>query len=197
MGERADLPFSPGDRRALLNLARATLEACVRGDADPILADFLEKSPEGAPWLQPYPCFVTLFSRGDRLRGCIGCLETENSLAENVHHFTQLSALHDPRFKPVRPEETPKLEIHISVLGPLSPLGDIRDIILGRHGLSVERGAQRGVLLATVATQNGWSKERFLQETFRKAGLDPAQRDGAQISSFEQIEFDDSDPSRD
>ena len=40
-----------------------------------------------------------------------------------------------------------------------------------RHGLEVSRGYHRGVLLPQVAVRHGWSRERFLEETCRKAGL--------------------------
>jgi uncharacterized protein len=42
---------------------------------------------------------------------------------------------------------------------------------VGKHGLLVSLGWQRGVLLPQVATVYGWTAERFLEETCAKAGL--------------------------
>ena len=56
------------------------------------------------------------------------------------------------------------------------------EIVIGRDGLIVERGGHRGLLLPQVATEWGFSAERFLSEACRKAGLgagawsDPAVR---------------------
>lgn len=45
-------------------------------------------------------------------------------------------------------------------------------IEVGRHGLVVSRGWQRGVLLPQVASELHLSALRFLEETCMKVGLD-------------------------
>ncbi|HEY2829941.1 MAG TPA: AMMECR1 domain-containing protein, partial [Thermoanaerobaculia bacterium] len=45
------------------------------------------------------------------------------------------------------------------------------DIVVGRDGLIVRRGGNAGLLLPQVATEYGWDRETFLQETCHKAGL--------------------------
>ena len=56
---------------------------------------------------------------------------------------------------------------------------------MGRHGLYIVKGRHRGVLLPQVATEQGWEREEFLQQTCRKAALPPeAWRQGAQIYLF-------------
>ena len=47
----------------------------------------------------------------------------------------------------------------------------VNEIEIGKHGLIVERGPFRGLLLPQVAAERGWSAERFLAETCLKAGL--------------------------
>lgn len=119
---------------------------------------------------RPGGAFVTLH-RGSRLRGCIGQLPAREPLVEVVAHCARSAALEDPRFSPVRPEEIADIEIEISVLSPLEDITPEK-IEAGTHGLVVSRGWQRGVLLPQVATQFGWTAEKFLEETCAKAGLD-------------------------
>jgi uncharacterized protein (TIGR00296 family) len=44
-------------------------------------------------------------------------------------------------------------------------------IVVGKHGLYVEQGQFRGLLLPQVATQFQWNRQTFLEQTCRKAGL--------------------------
>ncbi len=186
----ADLSFSDSDKATLLRFARTAVEAAVRGEPDPLDA-FLKASPAKAPWRNSFPCFVSVFSRGNRLRGCIGCTETDDSLAANIQRFARLATLEDPRFDPVEPEELADLSVRVSILGPLMKLPGLEALEIGRHGLSVQQPPRRGVLLAEVATQFKWTKEKFLTETFRKAGISPLEADLTEIFYFEEIELKD------
>ena len=49
----------------------------------------------------------------------------------------------------------------------------IDEIEIGRHGLIVEQGHRRGLLLPQVATEHGWDRETFLDHTCLKASLPP------------------------
>jgi AmmeMemoRadiSam system protein A len=167
-------PLSSGDRRALLELARrAIVEAAHRRPVPPVLLH----TPELA---RPGGAFVSLHQRG-RLRGCIGQMEALEPLAQTVARCAAAAATEDPRFAPVQPQELDELEIEISVLSPLFPISP-EQVEVGRHGLLVSRGWQRGVLLPQVAAEFRWTPQRFLEETCRKAGLeadalrDPATR---------------------
>jgi len=57
------------------------------------------------------------------------------------------------------------------VLTPLERVKNIEDIMPGVHGLYVRKGYQTGLLLPQVATEYGWNRETFLEQTCRKAGL--------------------------
>ena len=83
-------------------------------------------------------------------------------------------------------QELPLLSVDVSVLTPLEPVTDLERIEVGRHGLVVTRGGRRGLLLPQVAVEWGWSRDEFLRQTCRKAGLpaDAWQHDAA-ISVFE------------
>lgn len=113
--------------------------------------------------------FVTLHHRG-RLRGCVGQIEAVGPLSDAVARCAVAAACEDPRFPPVEAAEIADLEIEISLLSPLKPLA-ASQIEIGRHGLVVERGSRRGLLLPQVAAERHWQWPRFVEETCVKAGL--------------------------
>lgn len=102
------------------------------------------------------------------------------------------AAREDPRFEPLRESELEGLEVEVSVLGPLERIdpADPDAIEIGRHGLVVERGHRRGLLLPQVATEWGWNREKFLAQACVKAGLSPdAWHHGAAVYRFAAIVF--------
>ena len=113
--------------------------------------------------------FVTLHVN-KKLRGCIGVVETHTTLGESLARCAADAALHDPRFSRLRLEEMEALEIEVSLLSPLYPVHPSQ-VEIGTHGLLVERGQRRGLLLPQVALEHGLSREQFLGETCAKAGL--------------------------
>jgi len=91
-------------------------------------------------------------------------------LGRTIAECAVSAAREDPRFAPLRPEETENVQIEVSVLTPPAPIA-AEDVSIGEHGLLIEQGARRGLLLPQVAVEHGLDRERFLQETCRKAGL--------------------------
>ena len=157
--------FTEHQQRALIEIARHAVRSSVAGGQaleSPVVADLPEAT--GA--------FVTLKKHGE-LRGCIGTLECRRSLSEEVARVAVSAAREDPRFEPVRASELNDLDVEVSVLGPLEPIDpmDPNAIEIGRHGLVVEQGWRRGLLLPQVATELGWDRETFLSHTCAKAGL--------------------------
>ena len=66
----------------------------------------------------------------------------------------------------------------------------ISEIEIGRHGVVIERGDRRGLLLPQVAVEQGWDVEAFLDHTCLKAALPPgAWRHDARILIFEADVF--------
>ena len=175
--------LTPEQRARLLAVARASVRHAVGTGPKPDLTsddpDLTRKS--GA--------FVTLKAGGE-LRGCIGHIEPHLPLIRTVHEMAQAAALEDPRFPPVTAREEPGISIEISVMSPIEPVPDLELIEVGRHGLVVEQGPYRGLLLPQVAPEWGWDREEFLQHTCRKAGLPlDAYKRGAKVYWFEAEVF--------
>lgn len=154
------------DRAALLRIARRTIESFLGDGTRPVFEDV------GPRLLEPGGAFVTLHAEG-QLRGCIGTFEVTHPLAETVSRMAVAAATSDPRFPPVRPEELQEITIEISVLSPRRRILDPGEVQVGVHGLHVQRGTRRGVLLPQVPVEAGWDRETFLDHTCRKAGLPP------------------------
>ena len=120
---------------------------------------------------RPAGAFVTLTKAGD-LRGCIGSIHAVEPLYRAVASSAISAAFRDPRFYPLRPDEMPDIELEISVMGPIEPVKNTDEIEVGRDGLIVSRGRNAGLLLPQVATDYGWDRQTFLDQTCIKAGLE-------------------------
>ncbi len=187
----ADIGPEPGltadERRLLLDLARAVVEATARGDRPPDPLRWCAREDRTiTPRLERHAgAFVTL-ERGGRLRGCIGHIEPICSLLQSVADNAAAAASRDPRFPPVGPDELDDLELEISVLTPLRPVAGPADIEIGRHGILLQKGPARSVFLPQVAVEQGWDLPTTLTHLALKAGL-PADgwRRGARFEVFE------------
>ena len=116
---------------------------------------------------------MTLRTKRGDLRGCIGSIRAMEPLYRAVATSAVSAAFRDPRFFPVRKEEMVQLDLEISVMGPIEPVSDVSDIEVGRDGLIISLGRFAGLLLPQVATEYGWDRQTFLDQTCMKAGLPP------------------------
>ena len=155
--------LSETDQRALLKLARKAIREAV------LHRKILDVIPREGIFSERRGVFVTLCVRG-RLQGCIGVMEPEESLGEAAVRCAVSAALEDPRFSPMKDRQLEEMSIEISLLSPFEPILP-EAIEIGRHGLLVVNHAQRGLLLPRVATEHGLTREQFIEETCRKAGL--------------------------
>ena len=121
--------------------------------------------------------FVTLKTfPGEELRGCIGYPEPNFPMAEAILRAAQ-GACHDPRFPILRAEELDDVVVEVSVLTPpeelkIEPRKDMPgNIVIGRDGLIVERGLNRGLLLPQVPIEWKWDANTCLEQACIKAGL--------------------------
>jgi AmmeMemoRadiSam system protein A len=168
-------------RRGLLELARQAVEARVRRQPPPRPAEELNVAASGV--------FVTIYHR-EELRGCLGTLDAREPLAEALVRLGGDVAHRDYRFEPLQAHELHEIRVDLSVLTEPELVEDPEKIEVGRHGLIVEQGRRKGLLLPQVAPEHGFDRETFLAHTCLKAGLPPdAWRQGATIYRFEAEVF--------
>ncbi|NOY89345.1 MAG: AmmeMemoRadiSam system protein B [FCB group bacterium] len=160
--QKTDFSLSEQDKQELLKIAREAIKAHLEGRPyTPPAIDSL-KEERGV--------FVTLKIR-EYLRGCIGYIKAREPLYKAVAEMAVAAAFDDPRFPQLSPEEFEQLEYEISVLSPLKRVHDIDEIKIGRDGLMIKLDFHSGLLLPQVATENGWDRIQFLEQTCLKAGL--------------------------
>jgi AmmeMemoRadiSam system protein A len=168
-------------QRQLLTIARGALEARVRGTRVPTPG-----SQEGSP---RHGAFVTIFCHGE-LRGCLGRVTSDRPLPDLISHLAQEVADSDPRFSPVAPHELQDILLEVSVLTPEREIRSIDEIEIGRHGLIVEQGSRKGLLLPQVPAEHDWDREMFVAQTCLKAGLSAdGWRHGVRLFVFEALVF--------
>ena len=156
--------FTDSEKQLLLRVVRDSIEAAVKGIPPPRI--------ENCPASLTHPCGVFVTLREDKeLRGCIGYVEPRKRLVEAVQEVAAKAALQDPRFDPVSAQELGHLEVEISVLSPMQRVRSLDEIQIGKHGLVIELGDYRGLMLPQVAMEYGWDLETFLTQTAQKAGL--------------------------
>jgi AmmeMemoRadiSam system protein A len=189
-GREAGLSASPpefdrDDRRTLLQIAHQAIFSELSGQTP-------KEEAVSARLREPRGVFTTLYLQGE-LRGCVGYAMPVAPLCRAVEETARASAFEDSRFLPVTRAEAPLLEISLSVLSPLFPI-EPEQVEVGRHGLVVSLGFNRGLLLPQVPVEYGWDRETFLEQTCRKAGLSSdAWRRGAKFEAFTAEVFGDGD----
>jgi AmmeMemoRadiSam system protein A len=158
------------EKRTLLGIARGSILQALLGRGSRAKAP--EASTESLPerLRRPGGAFVTIRHAGE-LRGCIGYIESPLPLATVVAEVAEKAAFHDPRFQPLGVREAEEMVLEVSILSPLEPITSVEEIKVGYHGLLIEQGFSRGLLLPQVAQEYGWTREELLEHTARKAGL--------------------------
>ena len=152
------------EKKILLEIAHKAIAAVVREE------DTTPEPREEKALNIRNGCFVTI-KQDEELRGCIGNFQSDLPLFKEVAEMAAASACKDPRFYPLQEDEISNISIDISVLSPLEKIEDIESIEIGTHGIYLEKGYYRGVLLPQVATEHKWDRETFLKQTCIKAGL--------------------------
>jgi uncharacterized protein len=169
--------LAPEEKHILLSLVRNTILAEAENRPMP------EPSETPKKLWEPGAAFVTLHKHGN-LRGCIGHIKAFKPLIQSIQEMAIAAAFDDPRFPPLRLEEISDLEIEISVLSPMKKIESIDEIVVGTHGLYIQKGFQSGLLLPQVSTEQGWSKEQFLIGICQKAGLPNTAWKSANLFTF-------------
>ncbi len=179
---RCDELLNKNEQQILIKIARDTLNLYLNKHLLPSLADY----PLTPQVKKPCGVFVTLKNKKDgELRGCIGYIYGVKPLCESVRDCAVDAATHDARFTPMQKGEDQLVSIDISVLTPPSKINTINSIEVGKHGLIISKGMNRGVLLPQVPIEWGWNRDDFLKAICHKAGLpDDAWKEGAELYTF-------------
>ena len=179
----AGAALDPADQKALLGLARHTLERWFTTGTVPMPRGF------SAAAQREQGAFVTLYAHGE-LRGCIGHMAEDRPLVQNVGAMALAAATEDPRFPPLEPAELKDIEIEISVLTPLVRVAGPDAVVIGRDGVQIRKDGNTAVFLPQVATEQGWNLDALMENLCLKAGLaKDAWKSDAEFWTFRSIHF--------
>ena len=164
--------FTPSEGKILLETARQSIAHVLRGAELPPLN--LEELPPDL--VEPGASFVTLTIAG-QLRGCVGSIEANRALIQDVRDRAIGAAFGDPRFPSLTPSEYEDLEIEISTLtrpealSYHNPQDLVRKLRPGIDGVILKDQFRRATFLPQV-----WEKlpdpELFLSRLCLKLGLE-------------------------
>ena len=119
---------------------------------------------------RPAPVFVT-WRKDGRPRGRSGTTDAALPLASEVEAHAVAALLHDPRFPPATARELPRYVPEISVLSSFEEIPGAEGLLPGLHGVLVEKGKRRGVVLPPDGAGYGWDGARILSQACLRAGL--------------------------
>ena len=180
--KQGEYRLSEAEKKELLKIARDTVETYVKTGKKPPF------KPTSKVFLEMGAAFVTLKKHGD-LRGCIGDIIAHQPLIDSIVGNAVNAAVNDPRFDPVQPKELPEIDIEISVLTPLQPVRETSEIVIGKDGLLLTKGFNRGVFLPQVPVEWNWDLQQYLDHLCGKAGLRAGCWKDAKLEKFQAIVF--------
>lgn len=179
---RNDINISEADKSALLKMARDSIAGHVKNEKNATPG-----SEYSGIFKERYGAFVTLKKEG-KLRGCIGRFDPDQPLYLTIKEMAVAAATRDSRFNPVTTEELDQIEIEISILTPLKLVNSIDQVQLGKHGIYIKKGLNKGTYLPQVALDTNWTKEEFLGHCARdKAGIGWDGWKNAELFTYEAI----------
>ena len=155
----------------LVKLARQTIEErlgrrSIKVDPDS-MTDSVFKEKRGT--------FVTL-TISKQLRGCIGNLDSTDSIVDGIERNAINAAFRDPRFPPLKSDELDRVDIEVSILTEPQPLQyrNSKDLLsklrVNVDGVILRKGSASATFLPQVWEQLP-QPEKFLSHLCTKAGL--------------------------
>lgn len=156
--------YTNEEKKELLNVARNTIEKYLKNQ---IKEYPLTDNPK---FKKNHGVFVRLHKDED-LRGCIGSPMPEKPLIEAVVDTAISAATEDYRFNPVELGELKDIDIEITILTVPETVVNYKDVVVGRDGIIISKGNNKGLLLPQVPIVQGWNLEEFISYGCIKAGL--------------------------
>ena len=127
--------------------------------------------------------FVSIHKDG-ALRGCIGTTgPTTDCVAREIIENAISASTRDPRFSPIGPEELPRLEISVDVLGEPEDIGSEAELDVKRYGVIVSSGGKRGLLLPDLDGVD--TVEQQIDIARQKAGI--RRSESVKLQRFEVV----------
>lgn len=161
------------DKKYLLKLARRTIQKYFQDEG--IFQVEEDELPQSLK--EKRGTFVTIW-KNNKLRGCIGNLESEKPIYQSVIDNCLASALFDPRFTPLKSDELNDIKIEISILSKLKKFPDftssesfLKYLNKYKPGLLIKKGSYQATFLPQVWKDLN-SAELFISHLCEKAGLD-------------------------
>lgn len=105
--------------------------------------------------------FVSLYNC-KILRACLGKIISELPLYRTIEIMTIAAATKDYRFDNIKADELDELSIELSILTPMIKIQNISEIVIGKHGIYVEKQGFSGTFLPQVSIDQNWTIEEFL-----------------------------------
>ncbi|MGQ9562923.1 MAG: AmmeMemoRadiSam system protein B [Thermogutta sp.] len=163
--------LSEHEEAIVLRYAAKTVFDAVIGDRKDQAAALTAKMPAVPVW----GVFVSL-KNAQQLRACCGHLEDEVSIAVATERAAQIATRWDLRFPAIQPAELPQLHLEVWILWNrrrVEAEGEerLKSVEIGKHGVQIAKGQQRGLLLPGVAVEHRLDARQFLEHVCRKAGL--------------------------
>jgi AmmeMemoRadiSam system protein A len=149
--------------------------------------------PTGDWCTVPAATFVTLRWRSGDLQGCIGTLEAGRSIVDDVAYNAAAAGTRDPRTRPCKLEDLDNLHVELSILSALEPIESEADIRIGTDGIVLLCGGRRATFLPVMWERLG-TKEIFMAELRRKAGLPKHDTSHASLLRYTVDKFEDHAP---
>lgn len=157
--------LSEDDERRLIETAKKAVERTANNEVNEYPMRFASPNLAGE-----YAAFVTLRKNGD-LRGCMGHTFSQSPLLVAVEQAGKLAASKDYRFGEVKPDELDEITYEVTILSRMKRIFSPEEIILGRDGIYIRKGANSAIFLPQVAPEQNWTKEEFFSNLCRKARL--------------------------
>ena len=142
----ASITDEPDAGKVLPQLARRSIESAFRGDSEtPAIAT------EGILG-ERHGVFVTIRSRRDKLRGCVGTVTPRYAnTAEETWQLARSAAFNDGRFEAISARELEHLRFEVIVVLPPEEITTMAELDPRRYGVVVAtEDGRRGVLLPGV-----------------------------------------------
>lgn len=159
-------------KEVLVNLVKSAISDALNHTRTLDTKALVQEYPELA---NPGASFVTLTLDGN-LRGCIGSLVAHRPLIEDIILNACSSALEDPRFTPLTPEEFLNIKVEVSILSEpveliYKSIPELKSKVTKQDGVVLRLGSRQATFLPQVWKQLP-TFELFFSSLCKKAALD-------------------------